>query len=78
MQVSVIIPDKTIVVDGEALQFDFQSFPPGLRAVQWAGVSGKMEFNTGADQWFDNIAIVQPYVDAWQAEKDRLANEVNA
>lgn len=79
MKVSVIPSDKTIVLNGEALSFDFQHFPPSLRAIQWDGVSGTLEFATGPNQWFDNQEIVQPYIDAWNVEKARIeAEAVNA
>lgn len=73
MIVSVIPQDKTIVIDGAALVFDFAFFPAGLRAIQWNGSSGAMEFLTGPQNWFDNVALVQPYIDAYQAEAARIA-----
>lgn len=78
MKVSVIPADKTIVLNGEALTFDFQYFPPNLRALQWDGTSGTMEFSTGPQNWFDNPAFVQPYIDAWNAEKARIEAEAAA
>lgn len=78
MNLSVIPSDKTIVKDGAALVFDFQVWPPNLRAMQWNGVSGTMEFTTGPNQWFDNPAMVQPYIDAYDAEAARLAAEIEA
>lgn len=70
---SVSIPDKTIVLDGEPLQFDFEFFPSKLRAIQWNGANGTMEFKTGPAAWFDNQAQVQDYIDQFNAEKARLA-----
>lgn len=75
MQVSVIPKDKTIVIDGEALVFDFQVWPGNLHALQWNGVSGAMEFTTGPQQFIDNPAFVQPYIDAYNAEAARIAAE---
>lgn len=75
MQVSVIPADKTIIIDGAALQFDYVFFPPNLRAIQWNGASGAVEFSTGPQQWIDNYSFVQPYVDAYNAEKTRLEAE---
>lgn len=77
MKISVIPADKTIVVDGEALKFDFQFFPPMLHAIQWNGMNGTMEFTQGASQFIDNPALVQPYIDAFNAEKARIENEQN-
>jgi len=75
MRVSVIPADKTIVLNGAALVFEFPYFPPNLHALQWDGVSGTMEFSTGPQNWFDNVAFVQPYIDAWNVEKARLDAE---
>ena len=76
---SVNVTDKTIVMDGLALQFDFDFFPSKLRAIQWNGASGTMEFKTGPVLWFDNPAQVQDYIDQFNAEKSRLeAAEVGA
>lgn len=73
MQLSVIPADKTIVKDGAALVFDFPVWPPNVRAIQWSGVNGKMEFSTGPDMFIDNPAMVQPYIDAYDAEAARIA-----
>lgn len=69
---SVIVPDRTIVLDGVALVFDFVAYPPGLRAIQWNGASGHMEFQNGPQTFFDNASFVQPYIDAYNAEKARI------
>lgn len=73
MQVSVIPADQAIVIDGVALVFDYQPLLPGLRAIQWNGTSGTMEFATGPQQYFDNKILVQPYIDAYNAEAARIA-----
>lgn len=69
---SVNVPDMVMVLNGEALQFSFAYFPSKLRAVQWNGVNGTMEFETGAAVWFDNQAQVQDYLDQFAAEKARM------
>lgn len=73
MKVSVIPADKTVVVNGKALVFDFQVFSPKVHAIQWNGISGTIEYTEGAATWFDNPAIVEPFIDAWNAEAARLA-----
>ncbi len=73
MQVSVIPADKTVVIDGVGLVFDFAAFPKTLRAIQWNGASGTMEFTKGPQQWFDNVDMVQPYIDAYNEEAARIA-----
>lgn len=78
MIVSVIVPDRTIVIDGAALVFDFAAIFPGLRALQWNGNSGTLEFMTGPQQYFDNPAFVNPFIAAYQAEAQRVAAAVEA
>jgi hypothetical protein len=75
MQVTVIPQDKTIVIDGNPLTFDFRVWPPKLHAIQWNGTSGTMEFKQGASQYFDNVDFVQPYIDAYFEEAARIAAE---
>lgn len=73
MIVSVIISDRMVVVDGEALTVDLPPGFPGLRAIQWNGSSGAIEFNLGPQQYIDNALFVQPYIDAFNVEKARIA-----
>lgn len=73
MQVSIIPKDKTIVIDGEALVFDFVVWSQKIHAIQWNGVSGSIEFTVGAAQWFDNFALIEELVQEYFAEKARLA-----
>ncbi len=75
MKVSVIAADKTIVIDGAALTFDFPVWPPNLHAIQWNGKNGTKEYTTGPQVWFDNVSEVQPYIDAYNAEAERIAAE---
>jgi len=72
MNLSVIVPDKTIILNGEALQFDFTYTPRSLHAIQWNGANGTMEFKSGANQWFDNAALIEDYVVQFNEEKARL------
>lgn len=72
MKISIIPADKTIVIDGVALVFDFPIFSTKVHAIQWNGTSGNIEYTKGAATWFDNIAIVEPFIEAYNAEKARL------
>lgn len=74
MQVSIIPVDKTVVIDGEALVFDFVLWSKKIHAIQWNGVSGTIEFKEGAAQWFDNIEMIQSVIDDFYIEKQRLAD----
>lgn len=77
MQVTVIVPDKCIIVDGdmiEPVEFDYDE---GVHAIQWDGADGHIEFIM-ADGGIMTTPVsqleVQPYVEAWQAAKDKLTN----
>ena len=72
--VTVIPQDKTIIVDGQGLRFDFAA-PAALRALQWHNGSGHVEFS---DELTPNLIIqgqedyekyVCPYVQMWE-ERD--------
>ena len=78
--ITVVPSDRLIIVDGEALRFDF-SANPSLHAIQWHNGSGHMEIKGK-----DNIRLVEsdyaekiaPYVALWEAEKARLSAEAEA
>lgn len=75
MQVTVIAPDKLVLVGGEALGLPEFDFDEALHAIQFDGQQGHIEFQT-ADGGVCTAPVsafeVQPYVDAWNVEKARL------
>lgn len=81
-RVTVVPADRLIIVNGEALQFDYPA-PPNLHALQWDEGT-----RTGHMEWTDdyNMALdaslydeeVAPFVALWEAEKARLATEAEA
>lgn len=75
MKVTVVPIDKTIIVDGRALNLAFAA-PADLHALQWLDNQGWLEFVGGrANQTLaaeDYATIVKPYVDIFQAEAARL------
>lgn len=77
MRVSVIPADTCIVLDGEALFFPFAA-PDGLHALQWHGDHGEQEFADGRPNAPATAADVQPFVEAYAAEKARRAAEAAA
>lgn len=77
--VTVVPADRLIIVNGEALKFDFPA-PPDLHALQWDDVTqiGHMEFVDDYNQSLDASLYdeeVAPFVTLWQAEKARLEDE---
>ena len=78
-RVTVVPADRLVIVDGQALTFEF--FAPGrMHALQWDGKQGHIEWlGSGheplrnelltADSYADRVA---PYVKMWEDEKARL------
>ncbi|WP_298032255.1 tail fiber assembly protein [uncultured Desulfovibrio sp.] len=79
-RVTVVPADRLIIVDGEALRFDFPA-PANLHALQWDGDKGHMEWTDDYNMVLDATLYseeVAPYVALWQAEKARLVAEAEA
>lgn len=75
MQVTVIAPDKLVLVNGEALKLNKFDFDECLHAIQFNGQGGHIEFQTedgGVSTAPVSAFEVQPYVDAWNDERARL------
>lgn len=75
--VTVVPADRLVIVDGEALLFDFPA-PEGLHALQWDGETGHTEWTNGPNQPLtaaDHAAQIAPFVTLWQAEKARREEE---
>lgn len=76
--VTVVPADRLVIVDGEALLFDFPA-PEGLHALQWSGESGHTEWTDGRPNLpltaADHAAQIAPFVTLWQAEKARREEE---
>ena len=78
--VTVVPSDRLIIVEGEALQFDFAA-PENLHAVQWHNGEGHMEFLDDMNHPLtegDYAEDVAPFVTAWETEKARLEDEAAA
>lgn len=78
-RVTVVPADRLVIVDGQALTFEF-SAPERMHALQWDGKQGHIEWDGSghepprnelltADSYADRIA---PYVKLWKEEKARL------
>ena len=79
MKVSIIISDKTIVVDGVAVNLSVDgatAFPTtnsDYHAIQWDNDHGFIEKVSHADdEYFETIATIQSYIDAHTTEVERL------
>lgn len=78
--VTIVPSDNLVIVDGEALRFDFKA-PEGVHAIQWHDGSGHVEWtgknNTDMKET-DYEAQVAPFVELWEEEKARLEEEAAA
>lgn len=75
--VTVVPADRLVIVDGEALLFEFPA-PEGLHALQWDGETGHAEWTDGPNQPLtaaDYDEQVAPYVTLWREEKARREEE---
>jgi len=66
MRVTIVPEDQIIIIDGDALKLAFD-IDPTVHAIQWDGAKGVIERKIGGAESFTDIAVIQPYVDAWQA-----------
>ena len=80
-RVSVISEDQLVIVDGVVVKIPTASYDPEVWAIQWRGNQGEMEFMPSLHKQNrkltadDYESVVKPYVDAWQAERDRQVLE---
>ncbi|HSK40923.1 MAG TPA: hypothetical protein VK943_14240, partial [Arenibaculum sp.] len=77
MRVSVIVPDRVIVLDGEPLVCELPA-SAGKHALQWNGTVGHIEHDDGQNEILRDASAVQPYIRAWETERDRRAAAVVA
>ncbi|MGF0009257.1 hypothetical protein ACQRCJ_01740 [Desulfovibrio sp. SGI.102] len=84
-RVTVVPADRLVIVDDQALTFDFNA-PGRMHALQWDGLQGHIEWKgygheqphnepLAADSYADRVA---PYVALWEEEKRRLEAEAAA
>lgn len=67
-QVTVITEDKLVIVNGEALDVEYD-YPDNLWAIQWNGTTGEAEWTNKSNTIIEE-ALILPYIDAWQLAKD--------
>ena len=77
MKISVIVKDKTVVIDGEAYSdIDLSTLDEAIHAIQWNCDSGEVELldiETGkvcSHIKIDSFESYQFIVDAWQDKKN--------
>ena len=73
MQVTIIRSDNTVIVNGQSASVDCSDVSPVIRAIQWNGKTGWIEFERQGDHFIANTKIVDfsPY--AFLADRWRYA-----
>ena len=67
MRITIIRDDNVVGVDGIFRRIDLSPMSKGIRAVQWNGMSGHIEYDEAANVPLKSIADFQQFVDAWTA-----------
>jgi hypothetical protein len=68
MKLTIVVPDGIVGIDGEFRELDLSELPPNIHAVQWASVSGHIEFNDGTpNEIINSIDMFSDLVAAWNA-----------
>lgn len=74
--ITVIPSDKTIIINGEALIFDFVA-DENIHAIQWYDGAGHIEYTSALNEPVTEYANVKPYADLWAAERKRIDDKAN-
>ncbi|SFW21812.1 hypothetical protein [Nitrosovibrio sp. Nv17] len=67
MRVTIVRDDGVVGVDGVFRRIDLSALPPGVRAVQWDGMQGHVEYDDVANTRLDTLSEFQWAVDRWLA-----------
>lgn len=67
MRVTIIRDDSVVGVDGVFRRVDLSALTANIRAVQWNGTSGHIEYHDTANTLLTNITEFQSFVDSWKA-----------
>lgn len=68
MKLTIIVPDSVAAVNGEFRKLNLTGLDPAIRAVQWDGATGHIEFDDGrVNQTINSIDSFMQIVNAWNA-----------
>jgi hypothetical protein len=69
MRVSIIVPDRMVIVDGVARQVDVSGVELHTHAIQWDGSVGEIEYGKpiNRNELFADFSPYQFLVDRWTA-----------
>ena len=79
MKLSIIVPDKTISMDGEGvvgINTDMSWIPENVHAVQWYDTWGEVEYNDGtSNERIEELGIYSQAVTDLQNAQQSIADE---
>jgi hypothetical protein len=82
MKITIIVPDKSIGIDGiflSEIQQDLSWIPSNVHAVQWDGEKGHVEFTDGSlNEPINDLGIYGRAIESFNNEKQRIADEKKA
>ena len=67
MRVTIIRGDGVVGVDFVFRKVDLSALPTSVRAVQWDGTKGHVEYDNAPEDALDSIIDYQPFIDLWTA-----------
>lgn len=71
MRITVIPSDNTIIVDRDARRPTEATYPQGVKAIQWYGEEGYIEYREGPQTHFTEFEEMEPFVALHAAAKLR-------
>jgi len=81
MNVTIIAPDKVVIIDGYPLNFDFAALiAANIHAVQFDGTAGEVEYSSPdvANELISDVAEFQPIIEQFFSLKTVLEAEIAA
>jgi len=67
MRVTIIRDDGIVGIDGTFRAVDLSGLDENVRAVQWDGDAGHVEYDHSANTSLDNMNAYQAFIDLWTA-----------
>jgi hypothetical protein len=78
MKLTIIKDDNVVGVNGVFREVDLSELESGIRAVQWDGSAGHIEFEYGTNEDISDIDEFQPFIDLWTSAAPPPAPEPTA
>ena len=67
MKLTIIKDDSNVGIDGVFKKVDLSTLDPNIRAIQWNGTKGHIEFYEGLNKPLQDILQFSSFIDLWNA-----------